>query len=379
MKIAKESFIREQVGSIAADPEGFIFAACSPPRDTLSDVRRVRMRPVKIKGELCVQVTSYTKTQSFTHNVPLHELLAEFTKALSMFGQLLIHYVQNEIHAHIEEEKVSYKVTSHKKVYLQKLTHNREKNYQLAENEPSKLLQALGIQSKEGKIQAAKFDKFKQINRFLELVEDVKSYFSEKPTIVDFGCGKAYLTFALFSKYPDATFYGIDARQDVIDSCRRLATSIEAKNLHFEQKRIDEFSYDGKIDLVVALHACDTATDAALKKALLMKAQVILLAPCCQHEVAQMIPKEAMPLLLEHGLLKERFSALVTDALRAEALKQYGYDVDLIEFIDPEHTPKNLLIRATRKKNPAPADWRAFNELQTRFGLKNSVVGNLNH
>ncbi len=376
MKIAKETFVKEQAGVICQNPEGFVFAAFSAPVDNaLSDIRRVRMRPIQIKGELRIQITSYTKTQSFTHNVALDELQAEFIKACSTFSQLLLHYVKEEIHAHIEADKISYKTTSHKKVYLQKLTHNREKNYELSENEPSKLLIALGIQSKEGRVQASKYDKFKQINRFLEIVNDARAELSDTPTIIDFGCGKAYLTFALFTKYPNATFFGIDARKDVIESCRKLSQAVHAKNLHFEEKRIDEFSYDGNVDLVVALHACNTATDAAIKKAVEMEAKVILLAPCCQHEVASMMQKKAFPLLLEHGLLKERFSALVTDALRAEALKQYGYEVDLIEFIDPEHTPKNLLIRAKRKKIVPEPNWTAYTDLKKLLGITGSQAG----
>jgi len=375
MKIAKDEFIRQQLACIEQDPEGFVFAAFSAPSDGLSDVRRVRIRPIVMKGALMMQITSFTKTQSFTVNVALKELEGEFVKAFSTFSQVLIHYIKDEIHAHIEVDKVTFKVTSHKKVYLNQLSHNRVKKYELAENEPSELLIALGIQSKQGKIQPGKFDKFKQINRFLEIVGDIRSELSESPTIIDFGCGKAYLTFALFTKCKDAIFYGVDARADVIESCQRLAEKVGAKNLIFEQMRIDEFSFDGPVDLVVALHACDTATDAALIKAVELGSKVILLAPCCQHEVAAMIKKEAFPLLLEHGLLKERFAALVTDALRAEALKQYGYSVDLIEFIDPEHTPKNLLIRATRKKNSPPADWRAYEELKEQLKITNSRAG----
>lgn len=369
MKTDLHTFTQELVKRIQELPNAFVFAAFSAPADDASEIKRVRIRPLMIKGTLHYQISSYTKTQCFSVNVVPSELNSEFSKALNRFSQTLVHFINDEVHAHIEEQKVTYKVTTHKKVYLQDLSHNRPKNYQLPEKEPSELLIALGIQSKEGKVIRDKFDKFKQINRFLELINDIRPEMAESPHIVDFGCGKAYLTFALYSMLEDATIVGIDARKDVIDKCIALKETLEAENLHFKQMRIEEYKQDGPVDLVLALHACDTATDAALAKAIQLKSQVILVAPCCQHEVASQIKKDTMPLLLQHGLLKERFSALVTDALRAEILNQLGYMVDLVEFIDPEHTPKNLLIRATRKKNPSAPNWKAYNELKNSLGI----------
>ncbi len=369
MKIQTNTFIHDLTRRINDAPQNFVFAAFSAPNDKTSDIKRVRMRPIMIRGSLHYQICSFTKTQSFSVNVAVNELSSEFSKAFSRFSQALVHFVNDEIHAHIEQEKSSYKVTTHKKVYLQDLSHNRPKNYQLPEKEPSDLLIALGIQSKEGRVMRDKFDKFKQINRFLELINDIRPEMNESPHIVDFGCGKAYLTFAIYTMLQDATIVGIDARKDVIDKCQALKETLDATNLHFKQMRIEEYSQDAPVDLVLALHACDTATDAALAKAIKLKSQVILVAPCCQHEVAGQIKKDAMPLLLAHGLLKERLSALITDALRAEILNQLGYMVDLVEFIDPEHTPKNLLIRATRKKNPPAADWTAYKELTKSLGV----------
>lgn len=369
MKQSTHTFILDLVKRIQDQPNAFVFAAFSAPNTTGADIKRVRIRPLMLKGALCFQVSSYTKTQCFTINVTPNELAAELSKALTSFTQALVHFINDEMHAHIEGDKVSYKVTTHKKIYLQDLSHNRLKNYQLPEKEPSELLIALGIQSKEGKVTRDKFDKFKQINRFLELINDIRPEMNETPHIVDFGCGKAYLTFALYSMLEDAHIVGIDARKDVIDKCQALKETLEATNLHFKQMRIEEYSQDAPVDLVLALHACDTATDAALAQAIKLHAQVILVAPCCQHEVASQIKKDKMPLILQHGLLKERFSALVTDALRAEILNQLGYMVDVVEFIDPEHTPKNLLIRATRKKNPTPPDWTAYKELKGSLGI----------
>lgn len=368
MKSDIQPFVVDIAKRIQEQPANFVFAAFSAPADSASDIKRVRMRPTMLKGALHFQIASYTQTQCFTVNILPHEVKSELTKASERFSQALFHFINDEIHAHIEDGKISYKVSEHKKIYLQDFAHNRSKNYQLPEKEPSDLLIALGIQSKEGKVLREKFDKFKQINRFLELVSDIRGELNESPLIVDFGCGKAYLTFALYTMLQNARIVGIDSRKDVIDKCLALKESLDATNLDFRQMRIQEYRQDGPVDLVLALHACDTATDAALAKAIELDAQAILVAPCCQHEIATQVKKESFPLLLEHGLLKERFSALLTDAMRAEILNQLGYMVDLVEFIDPEHTPKNLLIRATRKKNPPAPNWQAYKTLKSTLG-----------
>jgi SAM-dependent methyltransferase len=290
-----------------------------------------------------------------------------------------MHFLADEIHAHIDGEKCKLSITPHKKVYLQDLSHNRAKNYQLPEKEPSELLKGLGIQSQEGKIVRDKYDKFKQINRFLEIVHDISPELGDEPNVVDFGCGKAYLTFALYSMLENAHVTGIDARADVIAKCNALKETLQAKNLEFKQMRIEEYTHNGPVDLVLALHACDTATDYALAQAIKLQARVILVAPCCQHEAAKQIQKDKWPLLLTHGILKERFCALATDAIRAEILTQLGYSVDLIEFIDPEHTPKNLLIHATRKKNPPQPNWEALQELSHSLGLNLTLQRLLHH
>ncbi len=369
MKVETHKFFREIDDRIQAQPSGFVFAAFSAPVEALAEIKRVRIRPLLIKQELYFQISSFTKTQSFSVNVGPLELAPMLTKAAGTFSQAVIRFVGDELHAHIEGDKTSYKTTEHKKIYIQDLAHNRLKNYQLPEKAPSKVLIALGVQSKEGKVLSDKYDKFKQINRFLEIVGDIQDELSDNPTILDFGCGKAYLTFALHSMLEHANIIGIDSRKDVIDKCIALKESINAQNLDFKRMRIEDFTQEGPVDLVLALHACDTATDAALAQAIKVQARVILVAPCCQHEVASQIKKEKFPLLLQHGILKERFSALLTDALRAEILNQLGYSVDLIEFIDPEHTPKNLLIRAKRKKNPPKPDWKAYKELTESLGV----------
>lgn len=363
-------FLSQIAQKIEEAPANLLFLAFSSPKEKAAEIKRLRLRPIKIKGELFVQVASYTKTQCFTLNIKPEALRAELLATHDSFEQLVVRFVATEIHARFSKGEVSYKTSEHKTVFLQDLSHNVPKKHLLQEKEPSELLQALGIQSQEGRIIKDKYDKFRQINRFLEIVQDVVPELGADLRVVDFGCGKAYLTFALYQMLKTAQVVGIDARSDLVEKCRHLAEDLGYSNIFFEQATIESYRSMQPVDLVLALHACDTATDDALVKAIELKAKAIFVAPCCQHEVASQIQKEAFPLLLKHGLLKERFSALVTDALRAEFLEQMGYSVDIVEFVDLEHTPKNLLIRAVRKKHPKPSDWSAYEALCTQYGAK---------
>jgi len=361
-------FLTILAAKIEENPANLVFIAISSPKMASYEIKRVRIRPIMIKEELVFQVSSYTKTQSFTVNIKPNELRGELFVALVHYEQLVIRLVATEIHARILGDEVSYKELEHKKIYLQDLSHNRPKKHLLQEKDPSLLLQALGIQTQEGRIIKDKYDKFRQINRFLEIVHDLIPELGSELRIVDFGCGKAYLTFALYQMLKTAHIVGIDARKDLIQKCQELAKRLEYNTIFFEESSIEAYTTEEPVDLVMALHACDTATDDAIVKAIKLQAKALLIAPCCQHEIQQQIQKEAFPLIVKHGLLKERFSALVTDALRAEFLEQMGYSVDICEFVDPEHTPKNLLIRAIRKKTPKPPDWTAYDTLSARVG-----------
>lgn len=207
--------------------------------------------------------------------------------------------------------------------------------------------------TKEGEIVRTKFDKFRQINRFLEFIEDVLPELPKdrEVTILDFGCGKSYLTFAIYYylhelKGYDIRIIGLDLKTDVIYACNQLAKKYGYRKLKFMEGNIADYTGSDEVDMVVTLHACDTATDFALAKAVGWKAKVILSVPCCQHEVNRQIANETLAPLFSYGLIKERMAALVTDAMRAEYLKREGYDTQILEFIDMEHTPKNILIRA---------------------------------
>lgn len=238
----------------------------------------------------------------------------------------------------------------------QELSHNREKQYILKEGYPVDFLVGLGVQTPEGKITKNKYDKFRQINRYLEFIEDILDQLPQEGTIhvIDFGCGKSYLTFAMYYylhvlQGRDIRITGLDLKKDVIRHCNELAAQCGYEQLQFQVGDISTYEGQQKIDMVVSLHACDTATDYALEKAVRWGARVILAVPCCQHEVNRQIHCGELEPLLRYGVIRERMSALITDAVRAGLLEQQGYDTQILEFIDMEHTPKNLLIRAVKR------------------------------
>lgn len=236
-------------------------------------------------------------------------------------------------------------------------THNREKRYLLSEQEPIPALIEMGIFSREGRLIKAMSDKFRQINRFLEMVADVvKDWPKQKSLhIVDFGCGKSYLTFVLYHFLHqhmglDVYMTGLDLKEAVIEKCNRTAETYGYQNLHFEVGRIEGYESSRPVDMMVSLHACDTATDAALWQAMRWGCQYIFSVPCCQHELNAKIRHEGLAPLLEYGVVKERLATLLTDTTRAKLLEAAGYEVQVLEFIDLAHTPKNVLLRCRRKK-----------------------------
>jgi SAM-dependent methyltransferase len=249
------------------------------------------------------------------------------------------------------------------------LDHNRKKNRILEEGKPAPFLVELGIMTPEGRVHAKKQDKYRQINRFLEMVTDVLDALprDRELKIVDFGCGKSYLTFALYhllavEQGRDISIVGLDLKQDVISFCSDLAKKLGYDKLRFLVGDIGQYEGQESADMVVTLHACDTATDAALAKAVGWGASVIMSVPCCQHEAFRQIENDTLAPLLSQGLLKERFAALATDAVRGNLLEVLGYKVHMLEFVDPEHTPKNLLIRAVASphKELSAAKWEQY-------------------
>lgn len=248
--------------------------------------------------------------------------------------------------------------------------HNRKKNYLLKEGMVIPPLTDLGIYTKDGKIVRNMYDKYRQINRFLELVEDVvKDYPKKDMHIIDFGCGKSYLTFILYYYLVELKGYqvhmtGLDLKEDVICKCNETAKKYHYENLHFELGDINGYQTEEPVDMVVTLHACDTATDYALYNAITWNTGIILSVPCCQHELNAQVRSEDFSLLTKYGIVKERMSALMTDAIRANVLEYCGYRTQLLEFIDIAHSPKNILIRAVRGHVPEQKKRQAREEIQ---------------
>lgn len=267
--------------------------------------------------------------------------------------------------------------------------HNRQKQRVIAEGQAAPFMVELGIMTPEGKVHAKKQDKFRQINRFLEMVADVLPQLpQDKPlTIIDFGCGKSYLTFALYhllavEQKRDIRIIGLDLKADVITFCSELAHTLGYDKLTFMVGDIADYEGVSEADMVVTLHACDTATDAALAKAVGWGAAVIMSVPCCQHELFKQVSSDALAPILSQGLLKERFAAIATDAARGTLLEVLGYKVQMLEFVDPEHTPKNLLIRAVRGESGTQAKkWEQYeqfrNFLQLAPSLEKLLAGRL--
>lgn len=336
----------------------------SNPRNRAA-IAKAKIRPVMLRGQLYFQISRFVGTQALHQNCTKDELIQETLAMLETdFGQIEIETIPYRATGLISRKGT---VTVKKKRNVSKreplaMSHNRTKQYILKEGTPIDFLVDLGVQTAEGRIIQSKYDKFRQINRYLELVEDIMPELPQDRTIqiIDFGCGKSYLTFALYYYMHilcqrDVSIIGLDLKEDVIRTCNRLRDKYAYEKLRFIQGDISSFENQNEVDMVVTLHACDTATDYAIAKAVKWNAKVIFAVPCCQHELNQQIENEMLRPVLRYGLLKERIAALVTDGVRANLLEQMGYDTQVVEFIDMEHTPKNILIRGVRRRTPLKA------------------------
>lgn len=353
----------------------------SNPRKA-EEIKKYSIRPVLVKEQLLFQCVAYTKTQVFHENLSKGVLVEKLGEILPGYKQVQMQTLEGELTALINKKgKAAIKVTGRKtekpmKADPSRLQHNRTKNYILQEGEVVPFLQDLGVMTSEGKIVRNRYDKFRQINRFLEYIEDVLPFLPKdrEITILDFGCGKSYLTFAVYYYLKEVKGYnlriiGLDLKKDVIRQCNRLAQKYHYENLHFYEGSIEEFEGVTQVDMVITLHACDTATDYALYKAVRWGAEVILSVPCYQHELNKQMKTENFEPIADYGILKERFAALATDGIRAALLEGVGYETQILEFIDMEHTPKNLLIRAIKGKKASEKKWQEAEQFCTRFGF----------
>lgn len=371
--------------------EGFIYAVASSPlkstdeealnKYALKDCSKVKIKPVLLKGKPVYQVTRTVGPKELHENLERKEA-AELLAGIAGHPYKNVEVVNgNDKLSLLANKKGEVTVKEHKGTkgnpevrssaakadnasggidwVTPAMAHNRQKQYLMPEGTPLPFLVELGVMTPAGKVIASKYDKFKQINRYLEFIDDIVPALPKGRTvnIVDFGCGKSYLTFAMYYllvsvKGLDVQITGLDLKKDVIANCNALAKKCGYDGLNFLHGDIARYeSEDGKHpDMVVTLHACDTATDYALEKAVKWGASVIMCVPCCQHELNKQIECDILSPVMKYGLLKERFAALLTDGLRAEMLEESGYKTQILEFIDMEHTPKNILIRAVKRK-----------------------------
>ena len=344
---------------------------------------KVKIRPVKLKEELYFQTSVSDGKKEFHKNYEKAELLEQLDHWLRKdYRQLQMDTTTQSIQALVSKKG---KATVKQKIArdmrsARVLDHNRKKRYLLEEGTPIPFLVDLGVMTTEGVIVRSRYDKFRQINRYLEFVEDILPELDKdrELTLIDFGCGKSYLTFALYyyltvKKQYRIRMIGLDLKKDVMEHCQELAEKYGYDRLTFLTGDIADYDGVEQVDMVVSLHACDTATDYALEKALQWNAKVIFAVPCCHHELNRQMHSAEMNPVLKYGLIQERMAALMTDAFRADVLELEGYQVQVLEFIDMEHTPKNILIRAVKQNTPLSFEKKEklLDSLQTCMGIWN--------
>ena len=341
--------------------------------------RRIDIRTVQLRGRRMYQWTRRTGHQEIHENQDSSSTLAELSKTIgttwrsvrvvadsvswtarfSRRGRCRL-WVDSDDHLPMRPEE---------RDTLEQ--HDRHRHYILQEGRPVPFLTAVGVMSEQGHVRRKYFRKFRQINRFVEFIADTVPHLPEQGTldVVDFGCGRSYLTFATHHYLTQiakrsVNIVGLDRRTEIVRRCRNIAERLELDGIRFESGDITNHRPQGRVHLAVALHACDTATDDALVQAVRWSANVILAVPCCQHELAAKLPGEVLSPLTKHGVLRERFCSDTTDAMRAALLEQVGYHTKVMEFIDMEHTAKNILIRAVRRTDVAPAQQSELSRLQ---------------
>ena len=345
---------------------------------------RVTVRPLTLRGKAFFQL-EYQQGQKVAHrNVARGALLETFEQELDGLFRSVTLCTETETRQYVRKTNGAYKCTAKSGAARAAVTasHNRKKEYILQEGENIPALVDLGVFTPDFKIVKAKYDKYKQINRFIELVDDAfRASEQQEITILDFGCGKSYLTFILYYYFTvkrgvKATILGYDLKEDVVEHCNAIAQKYGYDGLRFVVSDVTRDTLaDTHVDMVVTLHACDTATDYALWYAVEKGVKHIFSVPCCQHEINATIHKGGdFDVLLRHGLLQERFSALLTDSIRAAVLEDMGYTVDVIEFIDFAHSPKNLMLRCVKDRRAGERNLSAAWELAEKYGFRQALL-----
>lgn len=363
--------------------EKFIYGVFTTPRNkTENPYKKITARPIVNKQENIIQLEQFTDTKVFHDNLNYEAAAEKIIGLIKNEYKNINIFAEDSDYQFIVSKKGSIKITeSQPSKKISKEEHNKKKQYILNENEPCPFLEYLGIMNENGQVYSKRYDKFKQINKFLEIVDDSLKGTELKDDfmVIDFGCGKAYLTFALyhyfyFIRKIKAKIIGLDLKEDVISFCNETADKLNYDNLEFKCKDIKSFEYKSKVDMIVTLHACDNATDAALVKAIKWNSEIILSVPCCQHEFFDKIENPSLAPMLKHGLIKERISSLVTDSLRGLFLETKGYRVQLLEFISMEHTPKNILIRAIKTDRASERAKKEYDNFKSFWNLNDIFI-----
>ncbi len=324
-------------------------------KGTECEYSKVTIKPYNSSKGIMYQFEYTVKNQVKHRNVEEYNLVDEIGLLLeNYFTQCMIYGTESDYHINCYGDKVKAKtMAATKKIAIG--GHNKKKRYILNEDEHIDFLVYLGVMTKDGKVVNSKYNKFRQINKYLELIKpSIDMLPKDRPLkIVDFGCGKAYLTFALYYYVVkilnmQAEITSLDLKEEVIDYCNKVARELGYDSLEFQKGNIKDYSRTQDVDMVIMLHACDNATDEGIVQSLKFNAKIIIAVPCCQHEFFRQIENENLEPILQFGILKDRMTALATDSLRAQILKALGFDVTVMEFIETEHTPKNLAIRAIR-------------------------------
>ena len=333
--------------------KNIIRGTISNPRNNSKYIKGY-IRPVEIKGNSMMQIELFTETQSFAHNYNYDEF-SEIINTIMLDSFFQLNIITNEYNYSFKYTKknhlLSNKIKNKEIKTLLNVSHNKQKKYILNDGNIIPPLVDLGVMTQDGKIVPSYYDKYRQINRFLEIIDDtIKAFKEQELNIIDFGCGKSYLTFIVYYylvniKNIKTNIVGLYLKADVIKKCNEIAKNYGYNSLNFEIGDISLYKPHFRVDLIITLHACDVATDYVMYHAIKLHSKYLLSVPCCQHEINNQI-KKSSSFLASYGIVKERMSALLTDTIRAKLLEYSGYNVDILEFVDFDASPKNLLVRA---------------------------------
>lgn len=356
--------------------KSIIKGTISNPRNNSKYIKGY-IRPVEIKENSMMQIELFTKTQSFAHNYNYDEF-SEIINTIMLDSFFQLNIITNEYNYSFKYTKknhlLSNKIKNKEIKTLLNVSHNKQKKYILNDGNIIPPLVDLGVMTQDGKIVPSYYDKYRQINRFLEIIDDtIKDFKEQEFNIIDFGCGKSYLTFIVYYylvniKKIKTNIIGLDLKADVIKKCNEIAKNYGYNSLNFEIGDISLYKPHFRVDLIITLHACDVATDYAMYHAIKLHSKYLLSVPCCQHEINNQI-KKSSSFLASYGIVKERMSALLTDTIRAKLLEYSGYNVDILEFVDFDASPKNLLVRAKYTGNSNAKALDEVNQILDEFKI----------